>query len=110
MIGGGVTARIQVSRYASNRIGEQIQEWDTVQEIPGWLDLSAGTSEYQTYYAKVQESTHVFIADYRPLDSRVSSGSGRMLINGKVYDILLIDNPMELNQQWEIYLKLIGGQ
>ena len=28
---------------------------------------------------------------------------------GKVYQITLLDNPMELNRQWEIYLKYTGG-
>lgn len=33
-----------------------------------------------------------------------------MLINGEIYDIQLIDNPMHLNYQLEIYLKYVGGQ
>jgi hypothetical protein len=33
-----------------------------------------------------------------------------MVINGKTYDILLIDNPMELGSQLEFYLKFTGGQ
>jgi hypothetical protein len=35
-----------------------------------------------------------------------------MVINGKRYDVLLIDNPMELDtgSQLEFYLKFTGGQ
>ena len=32
-----------------------------------------------------------------------------MVINNKKYDVTLIDNPMELNAQLEIYLKYVGG-
>jgi hypothetical protein len=33
-----------------------------------------------------------------------------MVINDKVYDIMVIDDPMELHEQLEIYLKYTGGQ
>lgn len=39
---------------------------------------------------------------------KVTSENARMIIKGQVYDIVYIDNPMELNQQFEIYLKLVG--
>lgn len=38
----------------------------------------------------------------------VTSENSRMIIKGQIYDIVYIDNPMELNQQFEIYLKLVG--
>lgn len=38
----------------------------------------------------------------------VTSENARMLINGSYYDIVLIDNPMELNQHYEIYLNKVG--
>jgi len=34
----------------------------------------------------------------------------RMLINDEVYDVLYIDDPMNLHQHLEIFLKYIGGQ
>lgn len=110
MIGGNITADIQVAEVEKNRIGEQIQTWKTVQSIRGWLDLSGGESGYQSYNAKVQESTHIFISDYKELDSNIKVENSRMNINGIIYDIMLIDNPMELNEQLEIYLKLTGGR
>ena len=109
-IGGNTQAIIQVSTVTKNAIGEQVKAWEDVQTIKGWLDLSGGDSRYNAYYAKIQESTHFFIADYVPLDSRITAENARMLVGGKVYDILLIDNPMEMNQQLEIYLKYTGGQ
>lgn len=54
----------------------------------------------------------IFVADYVPLDSRIKAEFSRMVVNGKRYDILLIDNPMEMQSgsQLEIYLKFTGGQ
>lgn len=110
MIGGNITADIQVAEAQKNRIGEQIQLWKTVQSIRGWLDLSGGESGYQSFNAKVQESTHIFISDFIVLDDRINAENSRMDINGRIYDIMLIDNPMELNKQLEIYLKFTGGR
>ena len=110
MIGGNLNAMIQVSTETENIIGESVLSWTDIQSLKGWLDLSSGEARYNTYNAKIQESTHIFIADYVPLDSRITAEHSRMLVNGKMYDILMIDNPMELNQHYEIYLKYTGGQ
>lgn len=111
-IGGNTLAVIQVKTTAKNEIGEQIAVWENAQTLKGWLDLSGGEARYNSFQAKIQESTHVFIADYAPLDGRITAENGRMLINGKRYDITLLDNPMEMQEgsQWEIYLKYTGGQ
>lgn len=112
-IGGNITALIQVrTGTEKNAIGEIVPSWADVQSIRGWLDFSSGEARYNTYNAKIQESTHVFIADYMTLDSRIAAEDSRMVINGKRYDIVLIDNPMELKSgsQLEFFLKYTGGQ
>lgn len=111
-IGGNITAVIQTRTSTQNTIGEQAQSWTDAQTIRGWLDLSSGDSKYTSYSAKIQESTHVFVADYAPLASGITAENSRMVIGGKRYDILLIDNPMEMGSgsQLEIYLKYTGGQ
>ena len=111
-IGGNIKAIIQICTTAKNDIGEHVQTWTDAQTIKGWLDLSSGEASYVNYNAKIQESTHIFIADYVPMDSRITAETSRMVINGKRYDILLIDNPMELGtgSQLEFYLKVTGGQ
>lgn len=111
-IGGNITAIIQTATTTKNAIGEQVKSWADAQTLKGWLDLSGGDSKYTTYNAKIQESTHVFIADYVPLAAGIQAENSRMTINGKIYDILLIDNPMEMRSgsQLEIYLKYTGGQ
>ena len=111
-IGGNTTALIQVRTTSENAIGEAEMDWTTVQSLFGWLDLSSGDSKYTTYSAKIQESTHVFVADYVPLDSKINAENCRILIGNQVFDVMLIDNPMELQygSQLEIFLKYTGGQ
>lgn len=110
MIGGNIQGLIQVSTTEKNEIGEAVKSWADVQTITGWLDLSSGDSKYTVYSAKVQESTHVFVADYVQLDNRITAENSRMVIGGKRYDVMLIDDPMEMHKQLEIYLKYTGGQ
>lgn len=110
MIGGNTIAEIKIRSTTLNEIGGTSKTWTTVQSIRGWLDLSGGESKYTTYNAKVQESTHVFVADYVSLDAKIKAENSRMVINNHVYDILLIDDPMEMHMQLEIYLKYTGGQ
>ena len=111
-IGGNTDLIFQIATTKKNSIGEQEKTWADVQTIKGWLDLSSGNSNYTTYNAKVQESTHMFIADYVHLDARIKAENSRAIIDGGRYDVTLIDNPMGLKQgsQLEIYLKYTGGQ
>ena len=106
MIGGNVTAEFQTKTVTVNAIGEQEESWSTVKTIRGFLDLISGDSKYETYNAKIQESTHIFICDYTPLGVSVNA---RLIVDGKNYDVMFIDNPMNLNRQLEIYLKMVGG-
>ena len=111
-IGGNTELLFQVKSVTKSNIGTHEKTWADVQTIKGWLDLSSGHSNYTTYNAKVQESTHMFIADYVPLDARIKAENARAIIDGGRYDVMLIDNPMGMKQgsQLEIYLKYTGGQ
>lgn len=40
----------------------------------------------------------------------VTSDNARIVVNGEVYEILLIDDPMNMHDHLEIYLRFIGGQ
>lgn len=105
MIGGNIKAELQTKTITVNSIGEQEEKWSTVKTLKGYLDLISGDSKYENYNTKLQESTHVFICDYTSLGVSVSS---RLIVDGKTYDIMLIDNPMGLNRQLEIYLRMVG--
>ena len=111
MIGGNADAVIQINvgdRY--NEIVQQVPLWQDAQPLKGFIDLSTGDSSHTAFNAKIQESTHVFISDYVALDASIEAENSRMVVNGNRYDILLIDDPMEMHQQLEIYLKYTGGQ
>ena len=109
MIGGNTTIQLQTSTTTKNAIGEAVKAWTTVQTIKGWLDLSGGDSKYTSFSAKIQESTHVFVADYVPITA--SAENARVVDeDGLVYDVMLIDDPMRMHKQIEIYLKFTGGQ
>jgi head-tail adaptor len=111
MICGNTVIKIQISATGKNEIGEAEKTWDTVQSIRGWLDLSSGDSKYTTYNAKMQESTHIFVSDYVQLNRKIKAENSRVIDeDGLTYDIMLVDDPMKLHKQLEIYLKYTGGQ
>lgn len=110
MIHGNERADLQIRKITDNALGEQVPEWETVQTLFGWLDLQGGDSKYTTYNAKIQESTHIFLADYVQLSSKITAENSRAVIAGHVYDIMLIDDPMGRHRQLEIFLKYTGGQ
>ena len=110
-IGGNLQAEIQIrTGNSKNAIGERVPTWETVQTLTGWLDMLSGEAKRSTYNAKIEESTHIFISDFVPLDERITAENSRAVIRGKVYDITFIDNPMELDYQLEIFLKYSGGK
>ena len=110
MIGGNTIAQLQRLAVKKNEVGEQVKDWGRVMEIKGWLDLSSGDSKRTVYYSKVQESTHIFICDYVKIPDNVTAENSRLAADGKTFDILLIDDPMGMHGQLEIYLKYTGGQ
>lgn len=109
-IGGNKQMQLQTRTVTKNDIGGHDEKWETIQQITGWLDLSGGDSKHTTYNAKIQESTHVFVADYVQLADGITVENSRAVIDGKRYDVMLIDDPMEMHKQLEIYLKFTGGQ
>jgi head-tail adaptor len=110
MIHGNTRLDIQVKSSTQNSMGIQVKEWTTIQSLFGWLDLQSGDSKYTTYNQKMQESTHIFLADYVTLNARIKAENSRAVIDGHVYDIMLLDDPMGMHLQWEVYLKYTGGQ
>lgn len=109
-IGGNTTAVISIMETTTNSIGEQVKTWTNKVTLKGWLDLSTGDARSSSYDAKIQESTHFFLCDYVALPASVTSETARMTIDGKRYAITMIDDPMNLHEHLEIYLKYTGGQ
>lgn len=110
-IGGNITGIIQKSvPEGKNEIGEAILSWVDVFSHNGWLGLQSGDSGRASYHSKVEESTHVFLCDFHDGIYALAGEDLRMIIKGKMYDVTLIDNPDEMDEQLEIFLKFIGGQ
>lgn len=113
MIGGNCTATVQKKTTAKNSIGEAVPSWADVLTLTGWLDLASGDTRHTNYDAKLQESSHYFLCDYRefePAAGELNEENARMVIDGKVYEILMVDDPMGMHRHWEFYLKYVGGQ
>ena len=108
-IGGDTRSIIQTKTTAKNEIGESVQTWSDRYTHSGWLGLQGGGSNYATFNAKIEESTHIFLCDYHSGIYGLADQDTRMIIKGNMYDVLLIDNPDEMDEQLEIYLKKVGG-
>lgn len=103
-IGGNVSAELQVKQNSKNDFGELTKTWKTVQTLTGFLDFTGGNASYKNNYkGKLEETTHVFICDYVDID--YTATPCRLVIGTLSYDVLMIDNPMGLNEHLEIMLK-----
>ena len=136
-IGGFTQAVLQVKdTCAYNALGERVHKWVDVACVAGWLDLSNGESKWTSFQAKVQESTHFFLCDYTSLKNlsakwlwnplnlissvintesgselvSVTTDNSHMVVDGNVYEILLIDDPMGMHHHLEFYLRFVGVQ
>lgn len=109
-IGGKTIGTIQTNTATKNAIGEAVKEWVDAFSHVGWLGMQTGDSKYSNFSAKIEESTHVFLCDYHSGIYALADQDTRMIIKGNAYDVLFIDNPDEMNEQLEIYLRKIGGQ
>lgn len=112
MIGGNTTLQLQTKSITKNEIGEQVEAWNTVQSIKGFLDMMSADSNSTAYNAKVVDATDVFIADYKPIDVSINPenpDNARAVVDGRIYDVRYIDDPMRLHQHLEVFLKYSGG-
>ena len=115
MIGGNITATIQVkSAGRKNEIGEVMTSYSDIGSVIGWLDFASGQNDVSEYHAKIQDTTHYFICDFTAWvtatqDVKVTPENTRMVIDGNAYQILLIDDPMNLHQHLEVFLQYVGG-
>lgn len=108
-IGGNITGTIQTKSTAKNEIGEVVKTWTDAFSAVGWLGMQSGDSKYTTFNAKIAESSHVFLCDYHSGIYALADQDTRMIIKGKMYDVLYIDNPDEMDEQLEIYLRRVGA-
>lgn len=107
---GNTLCVLQTVTSAKNSIGEAVNTWTDAVNLRGVLGLQSGENKYTNFNAKIEESTHVFICDFNAEAFALADENTRCIINGKMYDVTLIDNPDLLDIQLEIYLRYVGGQ
>ena len=106
MIGGNLTAVLQTKTSSKNAFGEKVETWNDVQLLKGFLDFTGGDGSYKSNFkGSVEETTHIFICDYDEITSKAKPTQSRLVVNGSAYDVLMIDDPMNLHQHLEIMLK-----
>lgn len=106
MIGGNVIGLLQSKTAFKNSFGEVENSFDTSYMVKGYLDYMGGDASYKSQFkGALEQTTHLFIADYVAIEN--GSTLKRMIVNNKIYEVLYIDNPMELNDHLEIFLKYL---
>ena len=109
-IGGNIIGEIQTKKsVGANEMGAAQHVWSLAYAVRDWLGMQSGGAQRNTYNAKIEETTHVFLCDYHAGVYALAAQDTRMVIKGFVYDVLLIDNPDEMDEQLEIYLKRVGA-
>ena len=108
-IGGNITGVIQTKTTAKNAIGESVSTWADAFAVVGWLGMQSGDKSRSTFNAKIEQSSHVFLCDYHSGIYALAGKDTRMILKGFVYDVTFIDNPDEMDEQLEIYLRRVGA-
>lgn len=108
-IGGNTTLTLyRVDKTGTNAIGERTTVHVPVAVIIGWLDMASGETRYGTYHAKIEESSHIFVADWVDV-AEYADVDTVAEVNGKRYDVKAIDDPMGLRRHIEIMLDYKGA-
>ena len=116
-IGGNLDATIQIKASGvKNAIGERVNVWNSLGSVLGWLDYAYASiqNSVNQFDSRLQDTSHVFLCDYdlfktASQGNAVTSTDSRLLIDGSIYEVLMIDDVMNLHEHLEIYLKYIGG-
>lgn len=111
LIEGNTPFTIQTSTSeTTNAIGEKETVWNNAYSFSGILGMQSSDSKYTSFNTKGEESTHTMICDFNSDIYALKEKNTRVIANGRMYDVLYIDNPDELDMQLEIYLRYVGVQ
>ena len=106
MIGGNTIANVQIKTSSKNEYGALTDTWQDVTTVKGFLDFTGGDGSYKSNFkGKLEETTHIFICDYNEAVAKTQPTTSQLLIDGQIYDVLMIDDPMSLHKHLEIMLK-----
>ncbi|MCI9463374.1 MAG: hypothetical protein HFI48_05735 [Lachnospiraceae bacterium] len=112
-IGGNTDATVQIGMVQLNDLGNEVTEWENAFPIKGFLDLAnEGTNSHNLMH-RVEDADYIFLCNYfAPVVGKVklTAENSRLIIAGEVYEVKVYDDPMNLHEHMEIYLKYMGGQ
>lgn len=107
-VGGNLVAKVMRSETEKNVKGVYVSGEPTqIMEICGWLDYQSGEVGHLAYQSAMQDSTHVFLSDYMADYAELSEVGLSLEIGSKSYEVKLIDDPMNLHEHIETYLRLV---
>ncbi len=87
-----------------NSLGQIIHDFQESGIFDGWIDFLSG-EESNGQNAITAESTHVIITFDTSLEISISD---RIRFKDRDYEVTYADNPMELDDHLEIFLKAVG--
>lgn len=87
-----------------NSLGQIVHDFKEADDFEGWFDFLSG-EENNNQNAITAESTHVIITFDTSLEIAISD---RIRFKEKDYEVTYVDNPMELDDHLEIFLKAVG--
>ncbi|MCM8710537.1 head-tail adaptor protein [Clostridium sp. SYSU_GA19001] len=90
-----------------NGIGGFIETPIELFKIKGYLDLLSG-NELTTNNTFMEESSHILLTDYR--QDIKSKEHWIVDEKGNHYNIILVDDPLNLHHHLEVYLKFVGNK
>lgn len=113
-IEGNTQVRIQIRSVEPDEYALDRPVWKDAfpQPLHGVLDLT-GPDVTHKLMKRVEDAEYIFLCDYIELKvdgKKLNTENSRMLIDGEVYEVLLYDDPMQMHEHLEIYLKYVGGQ
>ncbi|MEG0991347.1 MAG: hypothetical protein RSN88_10840 [Gordonibacter sp.] len=108
-VGGNATAIVTRAVKSKNKDGIAVAgKPEKLMELTGWLDYQAGQSGHLAYQAKLQDATHLWLCDYDEAYAALPEGGLSLVIDGKPYEVLLIEDPMGMHEHLETYLRYVG--
>lgn len=87
-----------------NSLGQIIHDFQESGSFDGWIDFLGG-EESNSQNAITADSTHIIITFETSLEISISD---RIRFKNRDYEVTYVDNPMELDDHLEIFLKAVG--
>ena len=110
MVGGNATASVVRAVRGLNAQGKAVEGGtEAVMEVRGWLDYQGGQKGHTAYQAPLEDTTHVFVSDYDADYAALEEDGLSLVIGGRRYEVLLIDDPMGLHAHIETFLRYVGA-